>query len=498
MKIRRLTWTATAAVIALLLLVLAGCTTDVEDADDGPVTIRILSNAKTAKTGVDNLYGMSYEIERLIEEYGAGHENVTVEIEYLPESGEERETRMEQLRTEILAGRGPDIYLMSPYEWKQTGYNTYATVLVKGLFPNVEQSMHNGLFYDVSSFYDADGELNTQELAAGVMDAGVVNGARYMLPLRYTYPVIYANKEVLEESGADLETMKSDLNGFINELVEHGDTSWFNGAAGIAYSDPLPLFPHLLDYENGTVLLTPEELTEFIRQCWKLNEGCDRIGSMGNVAAYMTMGWFTIAIPEEGEDPWATMRAPLCYGEFTDAVHAAAMAQVEGVELEMFPLRSWDGSLVAKITWWGAVGSGCEHPEEAYDFLRLLLLPESQWELERPTGTKTFVSGLVGRGWPVRSIGSVEPLWNRLAAQLDSQGADSREAVVRRKSLQEITLTDGDILPLLTARVDAARVPMATSSDWTRVLSYPAEYADNLDAVVRELIEELRYHLAEG
>ena len=63
------------------------------------VTLRVLTNAMRSER-----YGMHYELNRLIKKYQAEHENVTIELEFLPEPGEERETRLEQLRTEIMAG----------------------------------------------------------------------------------------------------------------------------------------------------------------------------------------------------------------------------------------------------------------------------------------------------------------------------------------------------------------------------------------------------------
>ena len=46
-------------------------------------------------------------------------------------------------------------------------------------------------------------------------------------------------------------------------------------------------------------------------------------------------------------------------------------------------MRALDGDLVANITYYGAVGAGCETPELAYSFLRMFLLEETQWEKNR-------------------------------------------------------------------------------------------------------------------
>ncbi len=492
---------------ATILIGLAGCSAGspgVEETGAEPITIRVLSNADTAMSSPSSAYGMDYEIRRLIGEYERAHEEVTIDLEFLPASGEERETRIAELRTEILAGNGPDVYLMSPYKLEQLSYNSYETQIDGGLFPDVAQSMYNGVFYDISAFYDGDTELHVDELAPGVMEMGTVDGARFVLPLRYTYPVVFADRNALDGAGMDVEHMKADLGGFFEELMRHADTaSWFNGAAQVVMTlDPFYLIPQLIDYETGDVLLTDQELADFTRRCWEITDRCETILAMPGVSSYVQMGWFPLAAPglEDGEtDVWASMRAPLCIGGAATAISACAMAEVEGVDMELFPLRALDGSLVAEITWWGAVGAGCEHPETAYDFLRRMLLPETQWELKRPTGDEnTVVSGFFGSGLPVRVIGAAQPLWNALKAQLVHFAGTDKAAANRAAALQSVSLTDADILPLLSARVDAARVPMALGSQWSEVLANRLEYEDALDSEARALIEELRWHLAEG
>ena len=503
----RLRFLVVSIAITAILIGIVGCSVEdpvIEEDGAAPVTIRVLSNADTAMSSPSSAYGMDYEIRRLINEYEKTHENVTIELEFLPALGEERETRITELRTEILAGRGPDVYLMSPYKLEQLGFNSYQTQLDAGLFPDVAQSMYNGVFYDISSFYDADTELKVDELAPGVMEAGKIDDARYVLPLRYTYPVVFAERNALDSSGMDVENMKSNLSGFFEELINHANTaSWFNGASQVVMTlDPFYLIPRLIDYENGDVLLTDEELVDFTRRCWEITDKSELIIAMPGVSSYVQMGWFPLSTPEldDGEaGVWASMRAPLCIGGSSTAFSACAMAKVEGVDMELFPLRALDGSLVAEITWWGAVGAGCEHPETAYDFLRLMLLPETQWELNRPTGDeKTSVSGFFGSGLPVRVIGSTQPLWNELKAQLVNSGGIDRAAAARVGELQSVELTDEDILPLLSARMDVARVPMVQGSQWSEVLTNRSEYENKLDSEADELIEELRWHMAEG
>ena len=55
------------------------------------------------------------------------------------------------------------------------------------------------------------------------MEAGVVDGTRYVLPLRYDMPVIYAQDRALEEAGLDPAVLTRDLCTIMETVLETGD-----------------------------------------------------------------------------------------------------------------------------------------------------------------------------------------------------------------------------------------------------------------------------------
>lgn len=76
------------------------------------------------------------------------------------------------------------------------------------------------------------------------------------------------------------------------------------------------------------------------------------------------------------------------------------------------------GDLIADVTYFGAVGASCRHPELAYEFLRLFLSEDAQWEVNRSRSTQGFQAGLIAAGWPVRAEGAAEYLWQNMEFQL--------------------------------------------------------------------------------
>ena len=73
-----------------------------------------------------------------------------------------------------MSGEGPDIFILPCDD----GF-TYNEIQ---LIENVEKGMATGLFADLTTQYDQDETLEKDVLLEKVMDAGVMDGKRYILP----------------------------------------------------------------------------------------------------------------------------------------------------------------------------------------------------------------------------------------------------------------------------------------------------------------------------
>ena len=120
--------------------------------------------------------------------------------------------------------------------------------------------MRNGLFCDIAELYDADDALGKDGLNAAVMDAGVVDGARYVLPLRYDIPVIYALNAYLEAEGLDPAVLTRNLDAILEAVLETGDPLL---AGGVLYED-LSAFSGFIDYRSGNATLDTKTLRDYM------------------------------------------------------------------------------------------------------------------------------------------------------------------------------------------------------------------------------------------
>ena len=417
--------------------------------------------------------GMTWQAEQIVKEFKSANPDVTVTLEILPdekERSQERSVRLEKIRADILAGNGPDVYLL-PNE----------TFMEEPMFRDVQQAMHNGVFADISSYYDADVTLGREELITEVMDGGVVDGARYVLPLRYTYPVLYANQQALDSAGLDLEASASDFNTLWDALLAAGDPQWHCLPGALASTGYAPYLPRMIDYATGEILITEAQIADFLRMCQAVSD--DNTPYIG-MSSYIYNGKFL------------TQQQPVMLSMVDSAVPLSAIAKTENKELASIPVRAANGELVACVTYYAAVGNGCSDSELAYEFVREFLTEDVQFEHQKLERSK-YSSSKMATGLPVRSCGKAADLWSMEKKFLKGFGTEKEENR-RRNAVMGVSLTQADV-PVLDAPID--RVYFATVFDQQvmaaavgRVLF---EQAD-IDATARELIFQLELHAGEG
>ena len=462
----------------------------VDTPDDEQVKLWIVSEISNPGT-VNSL------LENLVEAYGEQHTNVSFELEYLPKNKEEREVRLDQLRTEILSGNGPDLYLMPG---SHTGYQ------LESLFTDVTLSMYNGMFYDIGAYYNADDDLKKEELETKVMDAGTLGVARYVLPIRYDFPVLQVDSAALEDFGLNEDEITSDLNTLIDAILASDDAKlahsffWQN----ITYTACLDNFTDFIDYKDREVLVTTGEVANLMEkyQRWmELQSGEYEYMDKTMPSKSTIAGGYVTA-----NQCWFAAGYPLHVAGLEEALHNTMIAKAQGKELSLYPLRASDGSVIASVTYWGAVGSSCDYPDVAYDFLRQFLLQDAQWEKSRSRSDANVSDSFFGKGLPVRTKGAVGPLVESIKKQivLKNDATDEAAGNDRRESLLELTMDDSDF-PVMDTEIDEVRLWNHAEYELVMILNSLND-SDNgyaptdvdIEAVASEFVKQLEYLLAEG
>lgn len=482
-------------VAILCLIFLSGCNSPNVDKQ---INSEIGNNDEiwviTEKTVWD---GMNHQAKTLAEQFEIEHEGMSVRLDILPTNKEERNAYLENLRTQIMSGSGPDVYLLPTSDILTLEDPVkYTNVQIDHLFQDVSMTMRNGIFYDITGYYDADEALNKDGLISDIMDAGTVGDARYVLPLRFDMPVIFADNEKLISAGIDPEKLKQDYSALMNDAIE-GKIKLL--ACGVEYNSGYSLFSNIFDYDNGSISLTTECLADYFRQYLDLkyvigSESEHRINV--SISDYIQLDY----MPRRKEFPI----------QVTTLYYAMGYAAIEKSldrEYTMLPMQTMDGSVVAEITYYAAISANCSDPELAYEFVRLFLLEESQWEKNRPGEDQMHhiyqTYGSVGPGWPVRATGAVEYLWRTHRAQNRDVYSEKSGQASRKSTVTRVQLADED-MPVLREQIDSAVFPVAKldrslQSARNEIKKNRNSISDNdLISIAEELVWELKLHVAEG
>lgn len=486
-------------IVMLLALILSGCANDeppVSSSDEvqtttatdqiieenGPVTLRVVIEESS-----DNTRSFINLVNYLKVFFEKNHENVELVIEEIPLLPKSREIALTQLRAEVMAGRGPDIYLLPTKEIQDKFYSAKGEA-VESVFPDLNQAMRNGVFADISALYDADTDLRKETLVTGVMDAGVVDGARYVLPLRFNVPLAYVDMTRLEAAGLGADAFDSGMIGLMDALAARNVCVAEAASAGYITPMALNYLPDALDYDNQQLLLTKDDVVDFMNsyQAFKTVQSGKDVKKFVQYAEYILAGLH-----------WAESDEYCMQIESVESiVHQLLIAKAAEIDLGVFPLTTKDGTLVADVSFYGAVGAGCEHPELAYDFIRQFLSESSQWEV---SVRSKDINALMADGYPVRMLGSLELIRSNLMGVQVSTNSDV-DVQERYHAVESVKLVDEDIR-IIQESVNKAQFPIPPEESLSDILQHKITAnttAEEIDALADEWLKELEFHLYEG
>ena len=169
-----------------------------------------------------------------------------------------------------------------------------------------------------------------------------------------------------------------------------------------------------------------------------------------------------------------------------------------------YRMQTMDGSVIAEVTYWGAIGAGCQNVGVAYDFLSQFLSQEALWELDRSKSLAAKAGELYEDGYPVRIKGSVEPLTESLVniASKAKCDQDPEGGKARFLSLKRTELIDTDF-PLLDVEIDTARFPILWEEEllnnFRLLYRNNSELSDEqIDEMTADLCRTLEFYVAES
>ena len=173
-----------------------------------------------------------------------------------PEDNYDEAKRME---TELMSGKGADVFLIKSY-W------------------DIDKMINAHAFADLSEFFNQDDYFQSDKWENKILDGGVRGDYRFAIPVEYKIPVLVTSAAALDESGIKLENIK-DFSSFMEETEQY--MTRVQGKEGARRLFRMNLVPRqclswagysVLDWENESVDLEQDELKRFFEWYRKVEQ----------------------------------------------------------------------------------------------------------------------------------------------------------------------------------------------------------------------------------
>lgn len=251
--------------------------------------------------------------------------------ETLPPEGQERSAALARIRTEILAGKGPDVFICT---CRAPGLGE------EGLFKFPGQTMENRIFLPLDEYIEKAEYMEWDRLLPAVMDAGKGEDGQLLLPLAYRFDVLLLDRGRFS-SGVELPAAW-------DELAESGD-KLVRSLAG--YAALYDLMGELGDYDKDVPAFSEDELFDYAKRFLAHIKGV-RSESVTPVFVNFTDGKFS------GPD--------------------STLDLLNGREFDFFSTYNKDGGITADITAFAGINRNSAHPDEAFTVLDFLMSRDVQ------------------------------------------------------------------------------------------------------------------------
>lgn len=353
------------------------------------------------------------DAEELLDYLKATGMETEYEFLVLPENQEDREPELTRIRTEIMAGEGPDAFILNA---TIPGTVTNSGDVLESLFPNVEKSMYSHLFLDLEDMVQQSEIVDLESCNQTVMDVGVTGDGRFLLPLTYTFSALTVDRSALEDPDYTFSTLE--------ELLQ-SDQETLKGLFSYSTLGMLPNCLGLLaDYEGQNLLVTPESLQTAIEQA-------------ESFTAY-----------QDEQYSGSTARLGGLAASWSDWMNLP----YEKTAYNVYPIPNPEGGVTAAVTMYAAINRNAAHPQEAFSFIEQLfreeLVTQMGFEVNDYHYCTTFHFGNSGgymSALPVQDqllLDYIQP--NTQASTMDSL----RAAVARINSAKVYSDLDQDIYEL--------------------------------------------------
>ena len=186
---------------------------------------------------------------------------VDFQVTYIPMDETQRAGVCKRLRTELMTGKGADIYIISEYK-RNNGISMDEETL---LLPDANKTLDSGVFKDVSKYTEDDESF--QKCFAPVMEAGALNGKQYIVPFSFDTRLLRS----INESNAGSITLE-DCRKPLTQLLKEERLQEMNP---YAFLDVITWIGNSFDYQEGKIYFSKEDIISVLEYATTDNSQLD-------------------------------------------------------------------------------------------------------------------------------------------------------------------------------------------------------------------------------
>ncbi|WP_313559813.1 extracellular solute-binding protein [Ruminiclostridium cellobioparum] len=214
------------------------------------------SSLKEKKTITVSVPQSNRALEMAAGKYQKEHPEYRIDVQTYPgqdNSGSDYETYVKNLNTQILSGNGPDIISAAglPYE----------NYVSKNILANLSDIMDKDKDFDINNYY------------TNIMDALKSDNKLYVLPTEFSFNILMANQEVLDQESIKIDSAKwtwEDFKSIAGKVTQNsGDGGSRAALPAVGPMELLNLFTggsysNYIDSQKKNAAFTSKEFTELL------------------------------------------------------------------------------------------------------------------------------------------------------------------------------------------------------------------------------------------
>lgn len=274
-------------------------------------------------------------VEQVLEAIKAQGGPENVQVEYIEGVSEDRDSQITRLRAELMAGAGPDLFVV-----RQAGDG-------RDLFKFPEKKMEDGLFLTLDRYLETARFMEPDRMVQPIWDAGKnAKGQQVLLPMTYDLSGVAMRAADVELDPEKDYTLFDMLSGgkpcLAGALAQKIDAE--TGALGW---NIYPAFGQLADYQKEELSFTQEELGEALEGLLAFNQKVNK-GELGDLPGGVNLGNLVDLPSEIQRKSW------------------------RGDDVALVPLYGREGGVTARVVHFAGVNANAENPAGAFwaaDFL---------------------------------------------------------------------------------------------------------------------------------